>query len=477
MSATPTVAASTDSDVQHPIYDAASGTVITQLQSASEREVDRIVQLARGAWPSWHSMGPTGRAQLMKGFAAAVRANLDELAELDSRNGGSPLRTTRAGVDKGAATVEFFAGLSVELTGKTIPATADHLHYTMREPFGVVGVITAYNHPSMFALARTAAALVAGNCVVLKPASATPLSALRLAEIASETLPEGVFNVVFGRAATGTALVQHPEVRRIAFTGSLVTGLHIQELAAQSGVVKHVSLQLGGKNPLVILPDADLDAAVGAAVEGMNFTRVMGQSCGSTSRVFVHANLYEPFVDELVRRVAALRLGDPTDSSTDMGPLVTAAHRQHVASCVADAISDGARLMAGGHEPGPPLDRGFYYPPTVFADVTPEMRINHDEVFGPVVGISSWTDEAAMLAAVNGVRYGLTASIYTHDLASAHRLAAAIQAGYIWINDVERRWIGIPFGGLKDSGTATEYSVDELFQFTQNKTISLALVE
>jgi 2-formylbenzoate dehydrogenase len=411
----------------------------------------------------------------MKGFAAAVRANLDELAQLDSRNGGSPLRTTRAGVEKGAATIEFFAGLAGELTGRTIPATADHLHYTIRQPFGVVGVITAFNHPAMFALARTAAALVAGNCVILKPASATPLSALRIAEIAAETLPTGVFNVVFGGAATGTHMVQHPDVRRIAFTGSLPTGLRIQELAAQSGVVKHVSLQLGGKNPLVILRDADLDSAVAAAVEGMNFTRVMGQSCGSTSRVFVHASLYPSFVEELLRRLAVLRLGDPLDPSTDLGPLVTDAHRRHVAARVADALEDGARLVAGGQQPGPPLDRGFFYPPTVFADVTPQMRISHDEVFGPVVAISSWTDEAGMLAAVNGVRYGLTASIYTKDLASAHRLAAEIEAGYVWINDVERRWIGVPFGGLKDSGTATEYSVDELYHFTQNKTISIAL--
>jgi acyl-CoA reductase-like NAD-dependent aldehyde dehydrogenase len=457
------------------VYEAATGEVIKRLEAADAADVDRLVSRAAGAWPSWHALGPLGRAPYMTRFAAAVRAHLDELAELDARNGGNPLRTARAGVEKGAATVEFFAGLAVELTGKTIPASADHLHYTVRQPFGIVGVITAFNHPAMFALARTAAALVAGNCVILKPASATPLSALRLAEIAEGILPTGVFSVVLGGARSGTSLVQHPDVRRIAFTGSLATGLRVQEQAAQSGVVKHVSLQLGGKNPLVILPDADLPASVAAAMEGMNFTRVMGQSCGSTSRVFVHASLYEPFVEQMTQRVAALRLGDPLDPTTDMGPLVSAGHRQHVATCVADAIADGARLMSGGGELGPPLDRGYYYPPTLFADVTPSMRLNRDEVFGPVVGVTSWMDEAELLEAVNGVRYGLTASIYTRDLAAAHRLAANINAGYIWINDVERRWIGIPFGGLKDSGTATEYSVDELFNFSQNKTISVAL--
>jgi 2-formylbenzoate dehydrogenase len=378
-------------------------------------------------------------------------------------------------VEKGAATLEFFAGLAIELTGRTIPATADHLHFTTRVPYGVAGVITAFNHPAMFALARSAAALVAGNAVILKPSSATPLSAIKLSQIADACLPPGIFNVVVGDSDSGRAVVEHPDVPRIAFTGSLETGLRVQQLAAGSGHVKHVSLQLGGKNPLVVFPDADLDRAVEAAIEGMNFTRVNGQSCGSTSRVLVHASVHDEFVRRLVERVEALTFGDPIDDATELGPLVSAAQRDRVAEFVRVALDEGARLACGGRQPEPPFSDGFYYPPTIFTEVRPQMRIAREEVFGPVLAVLSWSSEADVVATVNSVRYGLTASVYTKDLDTALRMTRAIRAGYVWINDVERRWVGVPFGGVKDSGTATEYSVDELYSFSQNKTVNIAL--
>ncbi|MGH2455726.1 MAG: aldehyde dehydrogenase family protein, partial [Candidatus Limnocylindria bacterium] len=333
-----------------------------------------------------------------------------------------------------------------------------------------------FNHPTLFAAARTAAPLVAGNAVVLKPAHQTPLSALRLAEIASDHLPPGVFNVVTGRGSTGSHLVRHPDVHRIAFTGGVPTALRIQADAAASDRVKHLSFELGGKNPLIILPDTPVDRAVDAAVEGMNLTRVLGQSCGSTSRAFVHRRLYDDFVGGVRDRLAALRMGPPEADETELGSLVSSEQLEKVEHYVAAGRDERARLVAGGERPREqPFARGYYYPPTVFAEVQPGMQIATDEIFGPVLGITPWDDEDEMLAAVNGVRYGLTASIYTRDLEAAIRLSQRVEVGYVWINDVEKRWIGVPFGGHKDSGSGTEYSIEELYGFSQNKSISVAL--
>jgi 2-formylbenzoate dehydrogenase len=409
-------------------------------------------------------------------FGDAVAAAADELALIDARNAGNPITGMRRGALQGARTLRYFAGLSLQLTGETIPATPDHLHYTVREPFGVVGTIVPFNHPTLFATARTAAPLVAGNAVVLKPAHQTPLSALRLQEIADAHLPAGVFNVVTGAAATGSALVRHPAVRRIGFTGGVATARRVAADAAQSTSIKRISYELGGKNAMVILPDVDPDLAAEAAVEGMNLTRVAGQSCGSTSRLFVHASIHDAVRDRIVDRLATLRFGPPEEEATQIGSLVSAQQRDRVEHYVALGESQGARLALGGRRPTePPFDRGFYFPPTLFDQVTPDMTIARDEIFGPVLGVIEWSDEAEMLQAVNATDYGLTASIYTRDLSMAHRLASSIEAGYIWINDVEKRWVGVPFGGQKDSGTGTEYSLEELFSYTQNKTVSVNL--
>jgi acyl-CoA reductase-like NAD-dependent aldehyde dehydrogenase len=416
------------------------------------------------------------RADAIRDFAAGVRAAIDELSRADSRNGGFRIGAARNGVLKGAQSLEFFAGLAPTLTGVTIPASTDHLHYTVREPFGAVGVITAFNHPTLFATARTAAAMVAGNTVVLKPAEQTPLSAIRIGEIALEHLPPGVFNVVPGRASTGLALVKHPLVRRIGFTGSAETALRIQAAAAESGVIKRLSFQLGGKNPLILLPDADLDRAVAGAVEGMNLANVVGQSCGSTSRVFVHRSIHDEFVERVAARFGALRFGLPEDDATELGPLVSEAQRGRVERYVDLGRAEGARVIAGGHRPESPFDAGFYYPATLFDGVDPSMRLAQEEIFGPVLSVVSWTDEADMLRAVNQVRYGLTASIYTRDLVAAHRLAGQVESGYVWVNAVERRWIGVPFGGFKDSGTSTEYSADELLAYSLTKSVNISLV-
>lgn len=459
----------------YPIYRPGTGAVLGMVPEADAHDVNEAVEAACTAARGWAKMTPADRARHVSQFADAIADAADEFALLDSRNGGHPISGTRMGAIKGAETMRYFAGIATEAAGgRTVPATSDHLHLTVREPFGVVGVITAYNHPTLFAAGRTGAALVAGNAVVLKPAEQTPLSAIRLAEIAVDYLPAGVFNVVTGGRRAGTHLVRHPNVRRVNFTGSLPTALAIQSEAAASGHIKRLGFQLGGKNPLVVLPDVSVEEAAAAAVEGMNLFKVLGQSCGSTSRAFVHESIYKEFLATVHDRMTELAPGDPEDERTQMGALVTERHRERVESYVSMAHEDGARLVCGGKRPTG-LGGGFFYEPTVFADVTGAMRIGREEVFGPILSAIPWKEEAALVNAVNDIDYGLTAAIYTHDVDRALRLARSIEVGYIWINDVEKRWIGVPFGGYKDSGTSTEFSADELHANTQVKTISLSI--
>jgi acyl-CoA reductase-like NAD-dependent aldehyde dehydrogenase len=461
---------------RYEVFEPALGTVLGRVPEAGVRGVDEAVRAATEAFPAWRGIGAVERGERVAAFGRAVAARVDEFATLDARNAGNPIGGMRRGAQQGARTLGYFAGLSLQLGGSTIPASTDHLHYTVREPFGVVGVITPFNHPTLFATARIAAPLVAGNTVVLKPAHQTPLSALLLAEVAAESLPPGVLNVVTGGAATGSALVRHPGVRRIGFTGSVPTALAIQADAAASGTIKRLSFELGGKNPLIVLPDADLDRAAQAAVDGMNLTRVCGQSCGSTSRLFVHESMRGPLVERVAERMAKLRFGPPLEETTEIGPLVSQQQRDRVERYVAAGLDEGARLVLGGTRPAEaPFDRGWYFPPTIFDEVKPTMQIATDEIFGPVLSVIEWRDEAELLPAVNATRYGLAASIYTNRLDAAHRLAAQIEAGYIWINDVEKRWVGVPFGGYKDSGIGNEYSLEELQGYTQIKSVSVAL--
>jgi len=464
------------SGARYPVWEPDVGEVLTEVPDAGPEDVAAAVAAAQAAAPGWRAMGAIERGDRVARFGQALADDADAFAQLDARNAGNPITGMRRGALQGARTLRYFAGLALQLTGQTIPASTDHLHYTLREPFGVVGIITPFNHPTLFAAARTAAPLVAGNCVILKPAHQTPLSAIRLARLAVQYLPAGVFNVVTGGAVAGSALVRHPEVRRIGFTGGGPTALRIQADAAASGSIKRLSFELGGKNPLIILPDADLDRVADAAVEGMNLTRVMGQSCGSTSRLFVPAAMRDDLLEGIVERIRRLKFGPPLDERTELGPLVSPEQRERVEGYVGRARADGASVVLGGERPtDPPLDRGFYYRPTVLTGVHPEMEISQEEVFGPVLAIMPWSDEAEMLRAVNDVRYGLTASIYTNDLTAAHRIAGRVEVGYVWINDVEKRWVGVPFGGYKDSGTGYEYSLDELYGYSQLKAVSVAL--
>jgi acyl-CoA reductase-like NAD-dependent aldehyde dehydrogenase len=336
----------------------------------------------------------------------------------------------------------------------------------------VVARIVPFNHPAMFAITRVLPALIAGNTVVLKPAEQTPLSALALAEIVREVFPPGVFNVISGGIEAGEALVAHPEVKRIAFTGSVPTGMAIQRTAA-GAAVKHVSLELGGKNPMIVFPDADLEQAVEGAVMGMNFGVCSGQSCGSNSRVFVHADVYEDFLAKVGERLERISVGAAYAEGTEMGPVVSEAHHRRVLGYMESGREEGARLLTGGGRPAPDAapEGGFYLRPTLFGDVTAEMKIAREEIFGPVIAAASWSDYDDVIRRANEVDLGLTASVWTNDLTIAHRAADALESGYVWVNDHGPHYWGTPFGGFKNSGIGREECIEEYESYLELKAV------
>jgi 2-formylbenzoate dehydrogenase len=371
--------------------------------------------------------------------------------------------------------IEIMCDLALGLGGQTIPATAEHLHYTVREPFGVVARIVPYNHPLFFSAAKLAPPLVAGNAVILKAPDQAPLSALRIGELAQQVLPPGLVSVVSGSGqVTGRALVRHPAIRRIGFIGSGGTGRAIQRDAAETGV-KEVSLELGGKNAMIVCSDADPLAAAAGAVNGMNFATTAGQSCGSTSRLLVHESLAEEVIKHVVAGLEAITVGDPADGSTEMGPLITAAHRDRVAALIQTARDEGADLLTGGSRPAAVTERGYFLAPTVLAGVAPDSTLATTEVFGPVLAVLTFRDEAEAVRIANAVPFGLTGAVWTSDVRRAHRLARSLEAGYIWVNGSARHFWGVPFGGVKDSGIGREESLEELQSFTTLKSVNVLL--
>ncbi len=453
----------------------ATGEVLGTVPRGGEEDVDRAVQAARVAFRKWRKTSAWERGAMLRRLAGVLERHFEELALLDCLDSGNPIREARNDLRKAIDNLLYYSGLALELKGETIPATAEHLHFTVREPYGVVGAIIPFNHPLMFCVNRAGAALVTGNCVVVKPAEQTPLSALRFAELSAEVLPAGVLNVVTGLGPeAGAALVRHPDVLRIAFTGGVETGRRVLQEAAASPVIKRVSLELGGKNPILIFPGVDVGRAAAEVVRGMNFARCQGQSCGSTSRAFVHVSLHDDLLQAVVEHTRAIRLGLPHLEQTEMGALVSEAHLQRVLAYVESGLREGARLVLGGRRVcSPELSRGFFMEPTIFDEVRPEMRIAREEIFGPVLSVLTWSDYDELMEQVNGLAYGLTASVFARDIDTALRAASDVDVGYVWINGVERRFRGVPFGGHKNSGMGVEHSLEELRSYTQLKSINV----
>jgi betaine-aldehyde dehydrogenase len=453
-----------------PTINPATEAVIADVVEASTADVDRAVRAAAAAQRAWRATPWAERAAAIHEIADRLEADGEMFARLDSVDAGIPVRGMRRDVANAVRYMRYYASLASELKGHSLESPDGSRTLTSREPYGVVGRIVPFNHPLQFAAAAVAAPLVAGNGVVLKPSEYTPISALHFAELAAQVLPSGLVNVVTGGANVGSAIVRHPGVARIGFTGSVTAGRAVLRDAAEQ--IKPVSLELGGKNPLIVCADADVGHAVELAAIGMNLQRTAGQSCGSTSRVYVHDSILEDFLDGLVTAFATLTLGDPLDERTDVGPLAFEAHRDRVVQAIVQARGAGADQLTGQAMPPAGLERGFFVSPTVFANVTDDMDVASQEIFGPVVAVLSWRDEDDVVARANALPLGLTANVATNDLSSALRLSHRLEAGFVWVNGRAQRPFGAPFGGFKQSGLGEENSLGELLSYTRTKNLS-----
>jgi betaine-aldehyde dehydrogenase len=450
-----------------------NGDSLGACAEADAEDVDKAVRSAHTAFREWRRTKPPERAAALKKAAQILLDHAEELALLDAANCGNPVKEMLSDVRVAAAQIEFFAGLATEIKGETVPMGDAMVNLMVREPFGVCARIVAYNHPFMFTAAKFAPALAAGNTVIMKPPAQAPLSAYRMMELIDGVFPPGALNIVTGGKACGEALTEHSLVPVVTLIGSVPTGRAISRSGADK--LKRVGLELGGKNALIVYPDADLKRAVEGAVRGMNFTWC-GQSCGSTSRLFLHESVHDEVLAGVVAAAAHYKPGIPTEMDTTMGAIISKAQREKIMNYIRLGKQEGATLVIGGKAPGDPrLANGFFIEPTIFADVTMNMRIAKEEIFGPVLSVLKWRDEEEMFAQVNSVEYGLTAAIYTTNLATAHRAANRVEAGFVWVNNSAAHFLGTPFGGFKQSGNFREESIHELLSFTQMKNITISL--
>jgi betaine-aldehyde dehydrogenase len=448
-----------------------TGESLGRCAEANAEDVKAAVSAAQTAFESWRDSKPLDRAAMLRKAAEILRANADELALIDAQNCGNPVTEMASDALNAAAQIDFFAGLVTEIKGETIPMGGGVTNMTVREPLGVCARIVAYNHPLMFSAGKFAPAIAAGNTVIIKPPPQAPLSAFRMMELLDGVFPPGVLNVITGGAPSGEALVAHPKVPMITLIGSVPTGRIIAQQAASQ--LKRLIFELGGKNALIVFPDADIDRAIEGAVRGMNFTWC-GQSCGSTSRLFIHEAVYDRVLAGVLEKVKTYKPGIPTDPATTMGAIISQAQLDKILGYIEIAKNEGAELVAGGNRPtAPELQNGFYVEPTVFVNVESKMRIAQEEVFGPVLSVLKWREENQLFSEVNSVEYGLTGAIFTKDLATAHRAASRIESGFVWVNRAGPHFIGAPYGGYKQSGIGREESIDELMAFTQVKNINI----
>ncbi|HEU0201895.1 MAG TPA: aldehyde dehydrogenase family protein [Burkholderiaceae bacterium] len=446
------------------------GSLLTRIAEAKAVDVDRAVAAATAAFPRWSRMAAADRGRLLLRLADAIESCADELARLEALDTGHPIRDARGlDVARTAACFRYFGGMADKFQGSVVPVEAGFLNYVLREPIGVVGQIVPWNFPLMFTSWKMGPALAAGNTVVLKPSEITPLSTLRIAQLMAEVgFPPAVVNVVPGYGATaGQRLAEHPGVGKIAFTGSTATGRRIVE--ASKGNLKRVQLELGGKGANVIFDDADLDAAVNGSAWAIFHNQ--GQACIAGSRIIVHERIADAFLERFIGLGRSIRLGNPLDPATEMGPLTSAEHRQRVLAYVDIARAQGGELLAGGKAPAAAdLARGYYVEPTV-VQARATDRVAQEEVFGPFVTVTRFRTDDEALAIANSTEYGLGSGLWTRDLSRAHRFAREVRAGMCWINSYKRVNPGSPFGGVGQSGYGREMGFEAMHDYTEAKSV------
>jgi aminomuconate-semialdehyde/2-hydroxymuconate-6-semialdehyde dehydrogenase len=463
---------------QHlPDVDPATGQVIAEIPDSGAEDVDAAVAAASRAFESWRKTPADERSKLLLRVADLIQGNFDELARLESEDNGKPIGLARRmDVPRAVLNFRFFATAILHAETRSHMTDDRALNYTLRQPLGVAGLISPWNLPLYLLTWKIAPAIAAGNTCVAKPSELTPLTADRLAELIAEAgIPPGVVNIVHGAgASTGRALTSHPNVPLISFTGGTKTGADV--MAHAGPLFKKVSLELGGKNPNIVFADADLEEAVATSIQS-SFAN-QGEICLCGSRLFVERTIYESFLDRFVAATKKLRIGDPQEASTDVGALVTEAHLRKVEGYVELAKEEGGEILTGGRRPASlpaRVEKGWFLEPTVIAGLDCNRRVMQEEIFGPVVTVTPFDTPEEAIAYANGTRYGLSASVWTRDLQKAHRVAAALDSGTVWVNTWLLRDLRVPFGGMKESGVGREGGFDSLEFFTEAKNVCIKL--
>lgn len=461
-----------DSDEHFTTNHPATNEPLAEIPVATAEQVDGAMRAATRASHEWRESSMALRRECIETLADAIEGRATELVNIDVADNGSSIGRLQHDISKGADTLRYFAGLGLEIKGESVPAAPAELNVTKREPYGAVASVIPFNHPLMFMANKIGPAVMAGNGIVLKPSEYTPLSALYVAHLVDEldVFPDGLINVVTGAGEVGAELVGHEASRLVTMIGSANTGQKVMEAAA--GNLAPVLLELGGKNPVIVFPDADIERTAEGAVGAMSLPW-QGQSCQSGSRLLVHNDVYDEVVSRVVEGFKEINVGDPFDEATTMGSIVSEPQYERVLNYIERAKEEGATLLTGGNVVEE-LDEGCFVEPTVF-EVEPHMTIANEEIFGPVLSVMSWNDYDDMIELANSVDYGLTASIWTEDLRTAHRTADRIEAGYVWVNKHGGSAIGTPFGGFKESGIGRNGSKEELLAHTRIKNLNINL--
>ncbi len=458
-------------------YNPATGELNAVVAEAGTEDVDLAVKAARKAFESgpWATMSPSDRGRLLNKVAQALWSKVEFLAEVETRDNGLPINETKHIAIPGTIDVlEFYAGLANKVQGETLSSPQDRLNYTLKEPLGVIGAIIPWNFPLMLTMWKLAPALATGNTIVIKPAEETPISTLELVKIFQEAgIPDGVINVVpgYGKVA-GDALANHPDVDKVAFTGSTDTGRIIMQAAGKN--LKPVSLELGGKSPNIVFDDANVENAVNGSLFGIYFGQ--GQVCASGTRLFVQEGIYDEFMEKFVEKAKKIRVGNPSDESTQMGPQVSLKQLERIEKYVEIGIKEGAELLTGGKRTTN-VGEGHFFTPTIFGNVTNDMTIAREEIFGPVLSVIKFKDEADVLEKANDTIYGLAAGVWTENLKRGHRMAKKLKAGTVYINTFSMLDSVAPFGGTKQSGFGRELGMQALDMFTETKHVWVDLNE